>query len=532
MKSHPSKDELSGFLLGKLAPEDTDLVAGHIDVCEPCQATLHTLEGHKDTLLVGLRGPAPAPVAPEAQRVVDNIAKIGPADGQPTAPPSGAAAAGLSAAAAKIAPTRAAAPSREQFITALSTAGIIEPDEWDALEAAVPAIAQAADETALARALIAHGTLTKFQAVHVLQGKAKSLVLGEYLVLDKLGAGGMGQVLKARHRRMKRLVAVKILPASLLKTPDAVKRFQREVEAAARLVHPNIVIAHDAGQSGNVHFLVMEYVAGSDLSARLKKEGPLPVPQVIDYIRQAACGLAFAHAKGVVHRDIKPANLLVDAQGVVKVLDMGLARLDGDAASLAAGEGLTQSGQVMGTVDYMAPEQAFDTRTADARADMYSLGCTLHRLLTGQNMFEGETLMQKLLAHREKPIPSLRAARPEVPAALDALYQRMVAKNPEDRPKMAEVVQIMEALAKLPAAATANPQRGEQLLRPVPVAGKKRVAKASSGGGPPIWRNPRLIAAAGAGGFLVLVLGIWIIIRDPDGREIARVEAPAARASK
>lgn len=233
MQPHPTKDELSGFLLGKLPPEDTDAVAGHIDACQPCQATLHSLEAHQDTLLASLRRPAPPAVAPQAQKLVESIARLGPAAGKSLASGAGGKA---STAAAPAAPQ----VSRDQFISGLATAGILDRDEWDSLEAAVPAIAKAADAASLAQALIAHGTLTKFQALHILQGKAKALVLGEYLVSDKLGAGGMGQVLKARHRRMKRVVAVKILPAALVKTPDAVKRFQREVEAAAKLVHPNL----------------------------------------------------------------------------------------------------------------------------------------------------------------------------------------------------------------------------------------------------------------------------------------------------
>ena len=200
----------------------------------------------------------------------------------------------------------------EQFVKQLSDSGVIAPGK---LENFVPPKAQPKDAQELARQLVQSKQLTKFQAQEIYAGRAKSLILGNYTILDKIGAGGMGQVFKAEHRRMKRIVAIKMLPKAFLKDAAAVARFQREVEAAAKLSHPNIVAAYDADEAGGVHFLVMEYVEGSDLSALVKKNGPLPVAKAVNYILQAARGLDFAHRHGVIHRDIKPANLLLDNEG-------------------------------------------------------------------------------------------------------------------------------------------------------------------------------------------------------------------------
>ena len=317
----------------------------------------------------------------------------------------------------------------EQFVQQLEESGILA---GDTIKDFIPPKAAPKDTQELARELVRQKKLTKFQAEEAYKGNASSLVLGNYVLMEKIGAGGMGQVFRAEHRRMKRIVAIKLLPPSMTKDKDSIARFEREVEAAAKISHPNIVAAYDADCANGVHFLVMELVEGSDLSALVKRQGPFSVAMALKCIIQAAKGLEAAHRKGIVHRDIKPANLLLDNEGTVKILDMGLARLSDVSGSTAQAE-LTSTGTIMGTVDYMAPEQALDTRTADARADIYALGCSLHFLLTGKTPYQGDTLMKKLLAHRDQPIPALSARRPEVTEHIEAVFTKMVAKRSEER---------------------------------------------------------------------------------------------------
>jgi len=270
------------------------------------------------------------------------------------------------------------------------------------------------------------------------------LSLGNYDILERLGAGGMGTVYKARHRRMKRIVALKILAANLSDNPLFLKRFQLEVETIACLGHPNIVMAYDADATGSTHFLVMEFVQGMDLAAYVARRGPLPVAEAIDCLLQAARGLAYAHAQEMVHRDVKPHNLLRDDSGVVKLTDLGLVQLNRDAEDKTADPGMTSTGGIVGTPEYMPPEQGLDSAALDHRADIYALGCTLHFLLTGQPPYTGSNVLAILLKHRDAPIPDLQ----QVPPRLNRLFRRMLAKRPDDRVQnMDEVVRELEAIA-------------------------------------------------------------------------------------
>lgn len=290
------------------------------------------------------------------------------------------------------------------------------------------------ESAVLAARLVERGWLTKYQVDRLLPGRGATLVLGPYIVLDRLGEGGMGAVYKARHHENGQIVALKVMGKDWVNNPDALRRFRREVRASSQLNHPNVVRALDAAEIDGTHFLAMEFVDGTDLEQLVRNQGPLPVAAACSYVRQAAMGLAHAHAHGMVHRDIKPANLLLTADCcTVKVLDLGLARLGATPGSAESLGMLTEAGSMMGTPDFLAPEQASDAHAADGRADQYSLGCTLYYLLAGRVPFQAKNITQKLLMHRsEQPFP-LELIRSDVPAEVTEVVNRAMAKDPADR---------------------------------------------------------------------------------------------------
>jgi formylglycine-generating enzyme required for sulfatase activity/predicted Ser/Thr protein kinase len=264
-----------------------------------------------------------------------------------------------------------------------------------------------------------------------------------YRVVAALGAGGMGAVYRAEHRLMDRPVALKVIRGDLLGNEAMVERFRREVKAAARLAsHPNIVVAYDAEQAGDTHMLVMEFIEGTDLARVVDRRGPLPVGEACEYARQAALGLQRAFEDGMVHRDIKPQNLMRTTRGQIKILDFGLARF---ASEVASQGGLTAEGMILGSADYIAPEQIEDPHAADTRADIYSLGCTLYFLLAGQPPFPDGSLIQKLLAQSEKTPRALAEVRCDVPPELARVVERMMAKDPAQRFQTPD--QVARALA-------------------------------------------------------------------------------------
>jgi serine/threonine-protein kinase len=316
----------------------------------------------------------------------------------------------------------------------------------------------APDSRTLIRELVRKGWLTPYQANQLALGRAGELFLGPYVILDRLGEGGMGAVFKARHRNLGRTVALKRIRKDRLASPDAVRRFLREVRAAAQLNHPNVVLAYDADQIGDDYILVMEYVEGIDLARLVREQGPLPAAKACDVIHQAALGLQHAFERGMVHRDIKPHNLLCSTRdGTVKVLDMGLARVSTTSEEETISV-LTREGVVMGSVDFLAPEQARNSHLVDIRADVYSLGCTFYFLLTGRVPFPTGTSVEKMLKHQlDQPEP-VEQFRPDVPASVIAILRRMMAKKPADR--FQTPGEIADALAGLVGEVPETPAAG------------------------------------------------------------------------
>jgi serine/threonine protein kinase len=332
----------------------------------------------------------------------------------------------------------------DEFLELVRKSGVVEEKRLGAyLDKARTAQALPAEPARLAGVLVRDGVLTQFQAEQFLQGKWRRFTIGKYKVLERLGQGGMGSVYLCEHKLMRRRVAVKVLPTAKADDTSSLERFYREARAVAALDHPNIVRAYDIDQDDKLHFLVMEHVDGSSLQEIVKKVGPMDVLRACHYIRQAALGLQHAHeSAGLVHRDIKPGNILVDRNGIVKVLDMGLARFFHDEEDV-----LTRKYEenVLGTADYLAPEQALDSHSVDIRADIYSLGATFYFCMTGRRPFEEGSVAQKLIWHQTRQPKPLRQLRPEIPEGVAAVVEKMMAKDPGHR--YSTPAEVADALA-------------------------------------------------------------------------------------
>jgi eukaryotic-like serine/threonine-protein kinase len=321
----------------------------------------------------------------------------------------------------------------DSFLDLVRRSGLVEKDQLNAAIADLQKDSGGvllADTDLVAKKLVESGLLTRWQRDNLFEGRHKGFFLGKYKLLDHLGTGGMSSVYLAEHVLMQRRVAIKVLPKNRVEDSSYLARFHREAQAAAALDNRNIVRAYDVDNDGNIHYLVMEYVEGRDLQQMVKDDGPMDYIVAADFIRQAADGLAHAHKAGLIHRDVKPANLLVDQKKVVKVLDLGLARFTADdRASLT----VAYDENVLGTADYLAPEQALDSHGVDSRADIYSLGCSLYFLLTGHPPFPDGTLPQRLMMHQKQQPTGIHKDRPDAPQDLVDICSKMMAKKPDQR---------------------------------------------------------------------------------------------------
>jgi serine/threonine protein kinase len=341
------------------------------------------------------------------------------------------------------------------FLAVARRSGLVADDRLAEATAAWPDHAlELPDE--LPQALIDAGLLTDWQVEQLRKGKHKGFRLGKFRLLRMLGVGGMSSVYLAENTTLGQKVAIKVLPKKRVDQTSFLARFEREARTAFRLGHQHLARAFDLEKAGDIHFIVMEYVAGIDLYNKVKQEGPLEIREAVECIRQAAVGLHYAHEEGLVHRDIKPANLILDLKGNLKILDLGLAlpRDEDEEASITR----EHDEKVLGTADYLAPEQAADSHLADRRSDIYALGCTLHYLLVGRAPFAQGKLPERIKAHAEKPAPNIIEARPDVPPAIAELYFRMLEKHPDARPQTAqEVADSLGGWLKATAAPAAGP---------------------------------------------------------------------------
>ncbi len=393
--NHPDRERLTAFGLGRLSMDESVWIEKHLDECEECNETLVNLAD--DTFAGIVRSLADSP----EDRLHDEV-------------------------------------SVDTVPDVKSGANAPEGERTDG-------IAENQDGKSAAMILQRSG-----QSVEI---PVELLDHPRYRIVELIGRGGMGNVYRAEHKLMNRPVALKLINSELIKHPQAVERFRREVRAAAQLAHPNIVIAYDAEQAGVIHFLAMEFVEGTDLASVIQQRGALPAAEACNCIRQAAEGLQHAHEKGMVHRDIKPHNLMLSPDGQIRILDFGLAGFATESAlaEIDSGSGadgdttplhLTTFGSLMGTPDYIAPEQARDAHSADIRADIYSLGCTLYCLLKGNAPFAAHSVVDKLKAHAEQKPPALDELREDVPAELAAIVTRMMAKDPAERFQTPEDVAV------------------------------------------------------------------------------------------
>jgi serine/threonine-protein kinase len=321
-------------------------------------------------------------------------------------------------------------PRASAFWQASLRSGLIDAESlsacWDAIK---PTVRDAPEHInrRLARQAVRANLVTFWQAQQLLAGKTSGYRIDRYLVQDLIGQGGMGQVYLARDTRLGRLVALKILSAERMSKPAAVARFQREARVGAQLQHENLVRIYDFGESKGRYFLVMEYIEGKTIAALLSERGPMPWATAVRLVRQVALGLEHVHGKGLIHRDVNPYNIIVTRDGTAKLADLGL------AIAQAEQERVTRDGATVGTFDYVAPEQARDSRAADARSDIYSLGCTLYHMCAGRVPFPSPSLPEKLLGHQAIEPEQLWRIVPGLPEGLSALVERMMRKRPDQR---------------------------------------------------------------------------------------------------